>query len=389
MLAEHGCAPTFPTPGRVVERHAPFFRDLQSAGVEITVHSYDHVDLRDYSLDQAAQQLLKAADAFDRHQIEFCGFRCPYLGWSEDVLDVLPPGVFVYSSNKAIDWDTAPAGVGGGEGPASSAVLERLYQPASALDIVCTPWTYPSGIIEIPVCLPDDLELLDNLGLGPDGVTEAWGEILRQTHLRGELFVLMFHPELAWRCREPFAQLLGRAQKLGPHVWLARLCEIAGWWQESARFSVRPTHTVEGLQLDFDCTDRATILVKGLNLDASVTVWDGAYSRLRARRLEVPAQPRPFVGLPADAPERIVSFLREQGYILDTGDTAPLCATYLDTNTLAGLDSDVALIEAIEVSPGPLVRYWRWPDGAKSALCISGDLDALTLLDYADRLFAR
>jgi len=84
-----------------------------------------------------------------------------------------------------------------------------------------------------------------------------------------------------------------------------------------------------------------------------------------------------------------VSFLREQGYILDTGETATRCATYIDAATLAGLRSEVELIDYIEASPGPLVRYWRWPDAARSAMCVTGDLDALTLLDYASRLFVR
>ena len=95
-----------------------------------------------------------------------------------------------------------------------------------------------------------------------------------------------------------------------------------------------------------------------------------------------------FVGLPASAPEPVVAFLREQGYIVDTTDTAMRCAIYLDAGTLDGL-TQVQLVDHIEASPGPLARYWRWPDGAKSALCITGDLDALTLLDYAGRLFDR
>jgi hypothetical protein len=95
------------------------------------------------------------------------------------------------------------------------------------------------------------------------------------------------------------------------------------------------------------------------------------------------------VGLPADAPERVVFFLREQGYILDTGETATRCGTYIDAATLAGLTSEVELLHDIETSAGPLVRYWRWPDGAKSAMCVTGDLDALTLLDYIFRLFVR
>jgi hypothetical protein len=56
--------------------------------------------------------------------------------------------------------------------------------------------------------------------------------------------------------------------------------------------------------------------------------------------------------------------------------------------TLDGLNH-MQLVGHIEASPGPLARYWRSPDGAKSALCITEDLDALTLLDYAGRLFNR
>jgi len=105
--------------------------------------------------------------------------------------------------------------------------------------------------------------------------------------------------------------------------------------------------------------------------------------------LDVPVEPRPFVGLPANIPKRIASFLREQGYILDTGETATRCGTYIDAATLARLTSEVELIDYIEASPGPLVRYWRWPGAARSAMCVTGDLDALTLLDYVSRLFFR
>jgi hypothetical protein len=60
---------------------------------------------------------------------------------------------------------------------------------------------------------------------------------------------------------------------------------------------------------------------------------------------------------------------------------------YLDGEILAKLPNNVELINYIETSPAPLVRYWRWPDGAKSALSVTGDLDALSLLDYVSRLF--
>ena len=157
--------------------------------------------------------------------------------------------------------------------------------------------------------------------------------------------------------------------------------------------STKPSRSI----VSFTCSERATILVKDLGACGSererypdhVEGWDGVYHQLGTKALHVPAEPRPFVGLPTNAPNRVVSFLREQGYILDTGETATRCGTYIGPATLAGLTSEVELIKTVEASPGPLVRYWRWPDGAKSALCITGDLDALTLLDYASRLFVR
>ena len=83
-----------------------------------------------------------------------------------------------------------------------------------------------------------------------------------------------------------------------------------------------------------------------------------------------------------------MAFLREQGYILDSSESATRCGVYLDAAALAGLPSEVQLIDHIEACPSPLIRYWRWPNGAKSVLSVTGDLDALSLLDYASRLLA-
>jgi hypothetical protein len=51
--------------------------------------------------------------------------------------------------------------------------------------------------------------------------------------------------------------------------------------------------------------------------------------------------------------------------------------------------SDYTSIEAcrrvIEESKRPLVRLGTWPDGARSALAVTGDIDALTIWDFAAR----
>lgn len=385
-LAAYDCAPTLPTPGRVVQRYPQLLRQLQSMGAEIAVHSYDHVELAAYQPAEAKQQLLRAVEVFYQHGIEVHGFRCPYLSWTEELLAEVPKGVFGYSSNAAIQWDVTP--VAGTSTASGSEVLRRLYRPAPASDTVCVPWTRPN-MVEIPVCVPDDLELHDSLQLTAEGIARAWIHVLHQTWQRGELFDLLFHPELADRHRQPFMAVLQEARCLHPPVWIATLREVSDWWQEKEGFDVAVSPTPSGLLVSFDCSERATVLIRGVNACHAEHAWDGPYHQLRARTLQVPAEPRPFVGIAKDVPEPTVSFLREQGYIVDTADTARACATYIDAATLARLSSQVALVSHIEASSGPLVRYGRWPNGAKSAMCISGDLDAITLLDYASRLFVR
>jgi len=387
MLAEHGCAPTFPTPGRIVERYAQFVRHLQDAGAEIAVHSYDHVDLKASPPGEASQQLVRAAQTFEHYGIEVHGFRCPYLSCTDELLDALPKGLFDYSSNQAIWWDAVPSTDASNVSTIFD-TLRRFYRPRSAQDIVCVPWIR-FGMVEIPVCVPDDLQLHDGLHFHPAQVALAWTQMLEQTHKRGELFTLLFHPELAVQGEDLFGAVLIHARRLQPAVWIARLSDISDWWREKSGFAVTISRTPAGLHLSFTCSERATILVRGLGTCGSERVWDGAYYQLRVKALHVPAEPLPFVGLPANTPKRIASFLREQGYILDTGKTAACCGTYIDAATLAELTNGVELINYIEASPGPLVRYWRWPGGAKSAMCVTGDLDALTLLDYASRLFVR
>ncbi|MCG2769755.1 MAG: polysaccharide deacetylase family protein [Anaerolineae bacterium] len=386
-LAEYDCLPTLPTPGRVVERYPQFLRYLQEAGVEIAVHGYDHVDLGAYSLAQAREQLTRAVQAFARHGIEMHGFRCPYLSCTDDVLDVLPKDVFEYSSNKAIWWDV----VSSTDEHSATAIfdaLSRFYRATPADEKVCTPWTR-TNMVEIPVSLPDDLQLHDGLNLGSEGMAQVWGQILHRTHRRGELFVLQFHPELASLCRPALAAMLRQAGRLRPRVWIARLRDISSWWQEKAGFAATVSYASTGLDITFTCSERATILARGLDDCGSATVWDGQYLRLDGRSLRVPGHCRPFVGLASDCAKGTASFLREQGYILDAGETASRCAVYIDSAVLDREASEVDLINYIESSAGPLVRYWRWPDGAKSAMCVTGDLDALSLVDYAQRLFIR
>ena len=76
-------------------------------------------------------------------------------------------------------------------------------------------------LVEIPVCLPDDLQLLDGLKLDERGARQAWIDVLRQTHRRGELFNLMFHPESFDQCGPALEAVLREARAFGPLLALA------------------------------------------------------------------------------------------------------------------------------------------------------------------------
>ncbi len=386
-LAQRGCAPTFPTPGGVVERNRQFIHRLQDLGAEIAVHGYEHLDLSVYPPAQAKEQLERAVDAFARQGIEVHGFRCPYLSCTDGLLDVLPTGMFEYSSNKAIWWDVLSS-----QTPAHPAAvfdtLYQFYQPEAALQATCLPRSRPN-LLEIPICLPDDLQMHDGLNLDSEAMAQNWGRMLNETHQRGELCVLQFHPEISSDCAESFLELLDQARRLRPAVWVCRLRDIAAWWREKSAFKAHAVETPSGLHISFECSARATILARDLAGVATEPTWSGRYRRVQATQLDLPLQPRPFVGVAHEAPAQTISLLQERGYIVDSGDTATQCAVYLDATTLENHHTERSLVAHIEESAGPLVRFGLWPDGARSALSLTGDLDALSLSDYARRLLSK
>ena len=380
------CKPTFFTPGIVLERYPEFIRHLQARGAEIAVHGYQHADLRAYPLPKAVEQLIKAVDVFKTAGIKTQGFRCPYLGYSDELINSLPDGLFDYSSNHAIYWNETSKNDGNHSGTVFE-TLRKIYHAESSNIRISVPWKRTKSI-EIPVCMPDDMELIDGLNASAEEVSQVWVHILKITHRRGELFNLIFHPELAEFCEQPFHEILSLSKTLQPNVWITRLGDLGSWWNEKSNFKFNSIFYDSSLVLDFSCSPRATILAKGLSLNNSVAgTWDGAYQILKSRHLTLPATPLPFIGVSPDVPDETTSFLEEQGYLLDRSDTAPDCSIFLEASIIDSIRDRVGLIEYIESNPGPLVRYWRWPFGAKSALSITGDLDALSLMDYISRIF--
>ena len=382
-LAPFEVMPTFATPGSVIERAPEFFRELQSMGVEFAIHGYHHVDFRSLEPDAARAQFERAADAFSRNGISFTGFRCPYLSYSDGLAPYIPEGCFEYSSNDAIRWDVLPVRDGG----ATFEQLAEFYGASPASDTVATP-RFRGSLVEIPVSLPDDLQLLDGLRLPTDEVGTAWGAILEKTHERGELFAPLFHPESFDSLRSAIEDVLRQARARRPKVWMTQLRDIARWWKERAWFEA--TTSVDGrlLQVDFRCSDRGTVLARDWTGGGNTTAWADRYRVLSDRTVRVDPNERPFLGITSSR-EQTVRLFREQGYLLETGESASSCTVRIDERLDSTFKSDVERLAYVESTPGPLLKFSRWPNQASSALCFSGDLDALSLREYTDRLLPR
>ncbi len=343
-LQAYGCFPTFAVPGMVVERNLRFIQRLQEAGAEIAVHGYNHVDLKSYPPEGASRQLQHAVEVFRASGLEAHGFRCPYLSATDDLIKALPPGLFEYSSNQAIQWPICPPS----DQPENLLfeTINRFYAPARSETALCLP-CFHDGLVEIPVCVPDDLQLHDGLGYGLEQVSRVWLDILRKTHHRGEVFNLMFHPELASFCEAPFLKVLQEAKLLQPAVWFARLREVCAWWMEKSTFRVETGYTDNGSTLIFHCTPRATILCKGFYPKAPASRWDGDYWRLETRQLNIDTPVLPFIGIPPGVPQWITTSLQGMGYILGTGETAYRCSLVFDEISLGRFGNPVDLITEI------------------------------------------
>jgi len=384
LMAKYDCAPTFPTPGRVLQRDPKFFRTIQEMGAELNIHGYDHIDFLSLSRDEANKQFVKAIDVFERAGIRAEGFRCPYLSYDEALLNALPPRRINYSSNRAISWNVLPAA--NGQTTAVFDTLRDFYRPDPGEHAVSTP-RFTEAIVELPVSIPDDLQMFAGLKMNKEAIAQAWVEILRETHNRGELFVAMFHPELIDETKDAFEEVLRTARALQPAVWVTQLRDVSTWWREKSAFDLDVSDASSGLRLRFNCSEKASVLLRNLSTTESTTPWDGAYTLLQGRELYIDSRQRPFIGVSHRASAAVGLFLREQGFIVDTGPEASRCTIRLDDSILANWPNHRHLLDYIEKSTAPLIRFGRWPHRAKSVLCMSGDLDALNLFDYISRIF--
>lgn len=384
ILQEYGTASTFPITATILDRHPRIAQNLSENGVELAVHGYQHTDYSQLSEKELTEHFRKSVELFRKHNLAFSGFRFPYLKFNEKCTDILCKFPIKWESSHSIYWDVI--------GDAQFEKMKRKnyqgmlsqYDYRSSYDCISLP-RYRGNLLEIPVSLPDD-DLLERGGIKDnDLVKEIWGEILRQTHSRGELFALQLHPERIGLYKEALISIIKDARRLLPGVWISGMADICKWWREKEDFSVKVVHKSEGeFEVQASCSPRATLLVKSDGF-GNKSFYNG-FNIIEERQFILKSQKRPVIGIPRDSSQALLRLLENEGFVFEACEDKENYSIYLN-NGRNCLEMDEAKVLGIIGSKNcALIRFWRWPERHKSALTITGDIDALTSIDFVSRL---
>jgi peptidoglycan/xylan/chitin deacetylase (PgdA/CDA1 family) len=380
-LQEYDCGASFPITATALARHGPVIEKYLAQNIEFAIHGLFHVDYSQLSSDDQYWHIKRARQIFHGQKIQPSGYRCPYLRWNDDTLAAVANNELSYDSSQALHWDVV-------EGYASEEYEHVLsfYGARSANDYPALPKII-GKIVQIPYCIPDDEALIERLKLGnTQAMSDIWLTILCQSYELGELFTLGLHPERIGLLQRPLADALAEARSLSPKVWVARLDEIMRWWRarSQATFEIVEAGGDGVFHMRINGPPGTTVLARNVEIRASDEPWHNGFSRVLGTSFHFRASKRPCVGLSPDSDPGLLDFLKQQGYWVDISPEVQAYSIYLHQAQFSSED-ERPMLRRLAHSEAPLIRLGRWPDGAQSAMCITGDIDALTLWDYGLR----
>ena len=395
-LQAYNAAPTFFIPAAVLRRHPGLIAEIARGGAEIGVHGYVHNDYRSLNAQQQYTQTKQAISVFEDTRTAYQGFRNPYLGWTEESLQVFTDLGFAYESNEAVfhdvvDFDRLPP------------QLKSSYEKSLALfqAIPCNIYAlrphFEGSLLRIPTSIPDDEMLFDRLRITDQReVGHIWSRVMQRVYDCGGLYTLNLHPERGVLCRQALETLLSYARNRQLPVWVTRIGDVAQWWRErrTFRLSITPLDS-DRWQVEATCTARATLIARHLTVeDQPTTPWYGTAIRVQSHCFTVNATRCPCVGVSPQTPQQVLEFLYEQGYaaVRCTQEDAHTYAMYLDKPEGLGAtrkeqaECRSALVQQIEDLEAPMLYFGCWPSGNRAAVAISGDIDSVTVQDFFLRI---
>ncbi len=384
LTAQFGVRPSWAITACILDRNRRAIRRFAERGVEFAIHGLVHDDHSLRSADEQRASIARAAELFRAAGVPFRGFRCPFLRGNAATDQVVRDLGMLYHSTQPVVFDTAPA-LGEREAEAFGRTLRHLYSSAVDADRIAVRPALRAGVVHIPVALPDDEIMVERLRLNDAQQSAVWLATLDATWREGELFTVQLHPERTDECAAALAATLAAARARRPAVWIATLERIAEWWRRrgQTRLEVMPLEEDGRYRVRMEGDPQATLLVRGLP-GVNTIPWYGEDRICPAWEFEVASGRKPVVGVSPRTPSSVLAFLSEEGFPAERGEDPDRFGAWVDDD---GGTDEKRILAAVEASRGPLVRLGRWPAGARSALSITGDIDCMTLQDFALRLW--
>jgi hypothetical protein len=381
------CLPTFAITAIVLARNPDYIKELSRKGVEFAVHGYVHIDYKVLSIEEKNNHFKKAIDIFNMNGIPFVGFRAPFLRVNSNTTPILSNLGFLYHSSRVLYWPVIDINKFSAYARNNHNLLMEFCAPLDPEKYLSLP-KFENGLIEIPVSLPDDETIIERLGIyDKKKISEIWLDILQRTYERSELFILSLHPERIEHCDTSLAEVLRKVRGFNPSVWVATLEEIAEWWRERAGFNFKILSTDKGrYSVHGECSNRAIVMIKNARVNVPVENWFDGYQIINHRDFILESPKRPVIGVSSSSSPVAVNFLKSEGYIVEVGDNPDDYSIFLDNLKQFDVIDEKPLSRKIEQSDAPLLRFWRWPNKSRSALSITGDIDSMTITDFALRI---
>jgi len=389
LALQTGCTATLPITAVILRRHPELIRRYISKGLEFAVNGYVHIDYRNWRGKDQVEHYKKAIETFGNCRVPYTGFRAPYLRSNLDTPSALSSLGFQYDSSRSIYWNVLEEG-----GFSQTAWFEYLrvldyYRSENSLDYLSLPRLYHAQqLVEIPVSLPDDEAMVERLGIKDTaGISRVWNAILQETYKRGELFTLSLHPERIKLCAGALKTLIDQAQRAPLKVWIATLREITDWWKEKENFRFDIQYLGRNrYRFQAICSNQASVLSRNCQVFCSSTPWSEDYRVLEAHNFILESPRMPVIGLGLNTSPAAVHFLQSEGYPFEISSESDKYGLYFEDLNVFQPSDERRLVDSIHFSNAPLIRFWRWPYQYRSALSITGDIDSITLFDFALRL---
>ena len=386
---KYGYKPCLLVPAVILRRHSRFLANLSRENFEFAIHGNTHKNYKHLNFDEQVSQIHIAGKVFEEFRVPFYGFRAPYLSWNEYTLEALQQNKLLWESDEAFLWNGFAKYVKGRH--FHKRAIQLLYNPLDAEKNILIP-RLEKDIVSVPIGLPDDEMLVDRYGINDSALIEKiWLESFRKSYQRGDISVIHLHPERFPMCGKAMEGLLETIKSFNPPVWITGMKEIAEWWKERSKFTVSfQSKGDRGYKVKCECSDKATILGSNFSGQCSPEYFHQRYWPIKEREFFVESGiVKPCLGVHPQCSDALCKFLRNEGFPCELSEEESGYSIFLKGYETFNRENEIDLLEKIERSTHPIVRYWLWPDGKKNAIVTTHDLDCLTLTDFFLRPFEK